>query len=470
MNGGVNWSNFGRPISLKESFLAADQSAANALTLEKARKDRESAAETQKLLQEFGSGGITEGDLVNALMPHDPNLAIKFGEQARLKDKAGREKDKEDRAKAAAENELRRKALEYLDTLSPRIVDEASHAAARSDVINRFPSVKGAGEMLGPDYETYNATKSLWTKTKELVGDSLKAEEQYQRILKQYGPEHALTKAALADRDSVNNKREQANTKHEIEVAELRREKLKKGGIALFPDGPQNVNYNEKTGRYQDYDGNEIPANVPVVSASIQALDPDPFKPKKPIEELQVQEGSAIHFRRETDLLIDKIQKDPDAITAGATLARAIGSVMADARGIAGVMGITFDTSDTENRVVASSFDSLKTVSAGLQTQFLTHALAYAKAAGLGEGRALTDTDLKRALTAVGAGISDADQAIAKLRETHRGISATYISKHKQVTGKDYKFEGEAGKHLTPKNRAELEAEITRIKQKLGIN
>ena len=460
----------GQVISLRDSYAAANESVSGELAMQAAVAGQQRQAATKQIMSQYSQGGMTTDDVANAFYEMgDIETGTQFREEARA------EKDREKTA-IKEKNILAREALDYAAELEPRVKNQDGLGAARDKMLTRYPSLgESAGKMFDGSFEDFDADREGWNKERELTGDLQVAEDQYQRALEENGPDHPLTKAALKDRDYVEDKRKQTEDESQALINQRNATKddastKKEGGIAVDKVNGNRMTYWDKAdGRFHyANDGKPVDDSVLVLGANVTSAKLNDFAPTPAMNGLREKERDTLSFRQETQTMVGRLERNHDAITVAGDVARVVGSVVSDARGLANYLDMDFEM-DGDDAVTAESFDSLKTISATFQTAYLNYALAYAKAAGLGTGRALTDKDLKLALEAVGAGTHDWKVAIVKARESSRLITARYKIDHQNITKEKYLFDGETP--LTEKEKkAERAALYKKVNDKMNRN
>ena len=94
-----------------------------------------------------------------------------------------------------------------------------------------------------------------------------------------------------------------------------------------------------------------------------------------------------------------------------------------------GIQGFDDDVknADIEDFQLSDEIRNYAAQSAANKSNLLTLGLLYASATGMGQGRALTDRDLQRALTAIGDGTGDIDQFIARMNENKDNINQKLV-------------------------------------------
>ena len=160
-------------------------------------------------------------------------------------------------------------------------------------------------------------------------------------------------------------------------------------------------------------------------------------------------------FNSTKERLFTKIKTNPSQLGFTGTLAQMSEEIMSVADNIVSSGG--FDISAIEGKGLADYKQHLpKGVkytaiqAAGTETALFSLALIYAGMAGLGEGRALTDTDVKRAVKAVGGSTNSFEMLQEKMNEAAR-ISRDRINfKAEEYPNLLQSLDGDFGSSTTP--------------------
>ena len=128
----------------------------------------------------------------------------------------------------------------------------------------------------------------------------------------------------------------------------------------------------------------------------------------KEIQEFRASKRATKTFLAEAEKI--KAVATPEALGAVGGVARFADNVAAQTAGVLRAFNKTAPADLSPDRIV-----ELAGKSAGMQTALFNLALQYAAAIGLGEGRALTDADITRALKAIGAKDASPNQLASRL-------------------------------------------------------
>jgi len=118
--------------------------------------------------------------------------------------------------------------------------------------------------------------------------------------------------------------------------------------------------------------------------------------------------------------IIDGVKNNAAKLGVVGAISRIAGEVKSIAQNISSQFGV--DTSEISREIDDYNFGNLASASAEFKTDTLTLALIFASATGLGEGRALTNKDVQRAIDAIGASTNDAGQLIARMKTIQKNL------------------------------------------------
>tara|TARA_Y100001963_G_scaffold60298_1_gene84285 strand:+ start:136 stop:1449 length:1314 start_codon:yes stop_codon:yes gene_type:complete len=190
-------------------------------------------------------------------------------------------------------------------------------------------------------------------------------------------------------------------------------------------------------------DGTQLPVeslatarvvNTPDITASAE----DVFGSTEQQEYVRDLNLSNQKFIDTANLAIEYFQDNPFANTTVASASRVFGDVTANIEALANLKSqdgtplwadnsvLNVDTYETSDDPNLPSFRSLGITQAAAKPIILSLALQYAAATGLGEGRALTDTDVRLAMGAVGAQNQNSEAIIGTLNTAKQLITTQY--------------------------------------------
>ena len=190
-------------------------------------------------------------------------------------------------------------------------------------------------------------------------------------------------------------------------------------------------------------DGTQVPVeslrkarivNTPDITASAE----DVFGSTEQQEYVRDLNLSNQKFIDTANLAIEYFQDNPFANTTVASASRVFGDVTANIEALANLKSqdgtplwadnsvLNVDTYETSNDPNLPSFRSLGITQAAAKPIILSLALQYAAASGLGEGRALTDADVRLAMGAVGAQNQNSEAIIGTLNTAKQLITTQY--------------------------------------------
>lgn len=179
-------------------------------------------------------------------------------------------------------------------------------------------------------------------------------------------------------------------------------------------------------GVFRDLDPSE--RIEPPITRAIQASDPNAFDlPPSDETELRLQSASANSFGREAFELVTLLRQTPDAATMTAGLVRFATNVQADFKALSRTFSFDIGEGlDAETLRFSDELDAAGLADANQQVRsaFTMLALLAANSLGLGQGRALSNDDFKRALTIVGADNRDPALIANQLERTFNTIRA----------------------------------------------
>ena len=190
-------------------------------------------------------------------------------------------------------------------------------------------------------------------------------------------------------------------------------------------------------------DGDQVPVeslrnarivNTPDITASAE----DVFGSTEQQEYVRDLNLSNQKFIDTANLAIEYFQDNPFANTTVASASRVFGDVTANIEALANLKSqdgtplwadnsvLNVDTYETSDDPDLPSFRSLGITQAAAKPIILSLALQYAAASGLGEGRSLTDADVRLAMGAVGASNQNSEAIIEALNTAKQLITTQY--------------------------------------------
>tara|TARA_R100001129_G_scaffold165835_1_gene132705 strand:+ start:165 stop:1478 length:1314 start_codon:yes stop_codon:yes gene_type:complete len=190
-------------------------------------------------------------------------------------------------------------------------------------------------------------------------------------------------------------------------------------------------------------DGTQVPVeslrkarivNTPDITASAE----DVFGSTEQQEYVRDLNLSNQKFIDTANLAIEYFKENPFANTTIASASRVFGDVTANIEALANLKSqdgtplwadnsvLNVDTYETSEDPNLPSFRSLGITQAAAKPIILSLALQYAAASGLGEGRALTDADVRLAMGAVGAQNQNSEAIIETLNTAKQLITTQY--------------------------------------------
>jgi len=190
--------------------------------------------------------------------------------------------------------------------------------------------------------------------------------------------------------------------------------------VAARVGGEQKVLHSDGFGNYYSLDGAKVELSeddrVAPISATgtfqeVSGISEDEMKDMR-----SIQIGVA-NFVAASNNTIELLEQNPDLNTSISGIARVTADLAQNAEALANSLG--YDASDKvfDIGTYSEEFDELNIESSQLQASVLGLALQYAAAAGLGTGRALTDSDIKRAIQSLGFDRADPEAIIPVLKD-----------------------------------------------------
>jgi len=128
----------------------------------------------------------------------------------------------------------------------------------------------------------------------------------------------------------------------------------------------------------------------------------------------------ARQFVKLSNRVMENVAKNASQLGVVGAIARIGDEVKSVAKNIGSEFGI--DVTGVSNNIGDYEFGSLASESAAFKTNTLSLALIFASASGLGEGRALTNKDVQRAIDAIGASTNSPDQLFSRMRAIQQNL------------------------------------------------
>jgi len=160
---------------------------------------------------------------------------------------------------------------------------------------------------------------------------------------------------------------------------------------------------------------------------------------KKQIADLTEQQIQTERFLKSAESLKRDVRNDPRALTSMSEFAkrlRGLGNELRTAATVA--FGLKFEPGAIEKVLESSELAKLSAGNARLKTLFLGLAVGFAGATGLGQGRALTDKDLRLALESVGANTSDPIAVLAAITTAQEQVQEAFAIRFRTITGEQF--------------------------------
>ena len=134
----------------------------------------------------------------------------------------------------------------------------------------------------------------------------------------------------------------------------------------------------------------------------------------KAIDEFQNRTVAARRFAKLSNSVLKGVEKRAGQIGVVGAITRMGDELQSIASNVSTEFGV--DVSEVSENIEDYNLGGLANASAEFQTNMFSLALIFASASGLGEGRALTDKDVQRAIDAIGGGTNSFGQLSSRLR------------------------------------------------------
>ena len=222
----------------------------------------------------------------------------------------------------------------------------------------------------------------------------------------------------------------------DLDQAEMAMELLnKKGGSILNPNKSQMEGFLEKSGLSEEekteYRQSWLDSQLANKGFEIVHTDKgttirqggSPKGTEKLDAKFKENKAVVMKYNSLANKIISGLKKNPTTAGLSGTLQRLAGSIKSQAKNLGMLTGLNaeeYDKIANKENYDLSVFKIPKGISgaaaAAYQTNMFTLALMYAGASGLGEGKALSDADVKNAMRAIGADSQDPEAVIAKIQ------------------------------------------------------
>ena len=171
-------------------------------------------------------------------------------------------------------------------------------------------------------------------------------------------------------------------------------------------------------------------------------------KDKKAKRDFNAFQISTMNTLDTVDDAISRLEANPDAFTQVADMAGLASGIATEVEAGFAAMGMAVPATVMDINSYSSTFEKLGIEGAQAQGVMFDLSLAYAGAIGLGEGRALTEKDVERALKRVGAGgMKTAKTRRALMQDVRKVIARNF--KNTYEVWHDEKYTGDLGGRLT---------------------
>ncbi|GJM17469.1 MAG: hypothetical protein DHS20C13_27960 [Thermodesulfobacteriota bacterium] len=140
-------------------------------------------------------------------------------------------------------------------------------------------------------------------------------------------------------------------------------------------------------------------------------------KERKEVKDLRVKTR---RFLSQSNKVLASVKNNSKQLGVVGALARVGGEIKSTVQNFANANGI--DMSEVSRDINSYDYGDLAAESAGFKTQLFSVALLFASASGLGEGRALTDKDVQRAIDNIGGSTNDPNQLISRIQSVQETL------------------------------------------------
>ena len=171
-----------------------------------------------------------------------------------------------------------------------------------------------------------------------------------------------------------------------------------------------------------------------------EASEPGGFgKDKKAKRDFNSLKISTMNTIDTIDDAIGRLEANPDAFTQVADLVGLAGGIATEVEAGFAAAGLTLPATVMDLNSYSSTFEKLGIEGAQAQGVMFDLSLAYAGAIGLGEGRALTEKDVERALKRVGAGgMKNAKTRRALMKDVRKVVARNFKNTYEVWQGEKY--------------------------------
>ena len=222
----------------------------------------------------------------------------------------------------------------------------------------------------------------------------------------------------------------------------------KGGGKSLPTSGLKNVNMAD--GTQQSFDITDIQGRSDYQEAIAAGGKDAPTRQetagpggfgisKKEIADLREAEISTKNAIATADDLMARMEENPDLLQTAAGAAQFASGLGSEIRTAARVAGVDIPPEITNIAAYEDTFAELgikNKIAKGLAFDL---ALSYAAASGLGQGRALTDKDIRLAMQRIGAGGFDTPAArMAAIKDVQRVLGRNFRTRYETIRGEKY--------------------------------
>lgn len=139
-------------------------------------------------------------------------------------------------------------------------------------------------------------------------------------------------------------------------------------------------------------------------------------------------------FVKLSNRVMQSVGENASQLGVVGAIARLGDEVKSIAKNVSSEFGV--DVSGVSNNAGDYNFGSLASESAAFKTNALSLALIFASASGLGEGRALTNKDVQRAIDAIGASTNSPEQLISRIGAVQQNLQESL-----QIEAEERKYE-----------------------------
>lgn len=237
----------GQVISLQDSFNAANQGASQELQMQQALAARQTEAAAKGIMEQFGTGGMTEEDAINAMMGVNPDFAMDWRRQAK--------------ADKNAQFEQRGKALDWMEKELEGVEDDDDLAELKRRAADRWAGVEGFDPEKVLPFETYDefkAVKPAWVNEKVALTGVAKKTQEFNELVERYGKTDPRAVAAGKELERAEQDYIRAEEEADLRMEKLRleRDALARGDKDFkFRKESRNIGNGMKQEFYSEDDG-----------------------------------------------------------------------------------------------------------------------------------------------------------------------------------------------------------------------